>query len=705
MSQVLTLHSRQHDVLYIDPSKSSNGDGSTPSNALKEFPKTAAEYPTNVVFIVRRTNAESPAVLPNNLQIDSRSLVIWGMPKANESTYELVPAEVKTAWGSDSASKAYILANHNSSDPGYNAINLQANNCRCFDMQNIVYMHTNSLWVGIIARCVDYGCDATIHNVWFRTTTDWVNTQTNPSNAYDGGMWLHLNTGSEYAQAHACTMTSCVIDLYADNSSINIDLGQSDYIDIRDIDINVSQGARGTIISAGSDHDKKSIVSIDNVTAKYYYNSKRTKQFPRIINMNCAIVSMTNTSYTKGASQYMEPADNTINFENSGFGFDTYSVGSIFKNINIEYDDIIGERAVGLRVSFTKGRLYNPVGQYITIDNVSICCETGSNIYHEESQNTTGSYLYNRYSGYDYNYHCMALTSSSDRPTSSEFLLKDVRISAPKGLALYANYAMFDMSSCDILGSCAIHNSMGKIGKIESWYPGTCVYDGGSNLLSIGEIKCNRQNANHKYNGQYAVIPNWNSNILVTTCNTEMMQSSYNFDEIRRGSYICTNNNNFLGNGNFFVRTQREFCKTWSVNRVGSVGGCSLKLYNESEGENRRYPLLIGGAPFKGITKSVQRGNHVAKIYATTFGYNDPNEIGNHLRVRIKRTDGSIISGFDGNWSLDTTSTWENIESHTSFVLEIPFSVDDAQDIEFEYAFSWAYVGAATYLDPHPIIS
>ena len=43
------------NVVYVDPSNSSSGDGSTPANALNALPTTAAAFADNTCYLIRRT--------------------------------------------------------------------------------------------------------------------------------------------------------------------------------------------------------------------------------------------------------------------------------------------------------------------------------------------------------------------------------------------------------------------------------------------------------------------------------------------------------------------------------------------------------------------------------------------------------------------------------------------------------------------------
>ena len=46
------------NVVYVDPSRGTDGDGTTPAKAKKNLPSTAADFVNNTCYIIRRT-AES----------------------------------------------------------------------------------------------------------------------------------------------------------------------------------------------------------------------------------------------------------------------------------------------------------------------------------------------------------------------------------------------------------------------------------------------------------------------------------------------------------------------------------------------------------------------------------------------------------------------------------------------------------------------
>ena len=96
------------NVVYVDPSRGTAGDGTTPAKALKALPSTAADFANNTCYIIRRTAESSACVVPNGTNNNITNLLIMGMPMASDAMWELVPSEARTAWGSDSAQYANV---------------------------------------------------------------------------------------------------------------------------------------------------------------------------------------------------------------------------------------------------------------------------------------------------------------------------------------------------------------------------------------------------------------------------------------------------------------------------------------------------------------------------------------------------------------------------------------------------------------------
>ena len=77
-----------YTVRYVDPSKSTNGDGLTIATAFNQLPTTDAGYVENILYLIRRT-AEATAVTIPNITCNRKNFVFMGMPKADDWLYDI----------------------------------------------------------------------------------------------------------------------------------------------------------------------------------------------------------------------------------------------------------------------------------------------------------------------------------------------------------------------------------------------------------------------------------------------------------------------------------------------------------------------------------------------------------------------------------------------------------------------------------------
>src|SRR5574344_151959 len=91
----------EFSVVYVDPSRSASGDGTTPETALKSLPATAGEFLDNTCYLIRRTAESAACTVRNGTNYDVANLVIMGMPMAADTMWELVPAAARTARRAD----------------------------------------------------------------------------------------------------------------------------------------------------------------------------------------------------------------------------------------------------------------------------------------------------------------------------------------------------------------------------------------------------------------------------------------------------------------------------------------------------------------------------------------------------------------------------------------------------------------------------
>ena len=97
-----------YTVLYVDPSKSTNGTGATPATAMNTLPASIGSIADRTCYLIRRTAEAKALVLPSGTNSNVTALMFLGMPMAADEMWDLVPQEAKTAWGSDAAEYANI---------------------------------------------------------------------------------------------------------------------------------------------------------------------------------------------------------------------------------------------------------------------------------------------------------------------------------------------------------------------------------------------------------------------------------------------------------------------------------------------------------------------------------------------------------------------------------------------------------------------
>lgn len=695
----MLIHSLEHEFVYIDPSKQAvEGDGSSPSSPLYNMPTSLTG---NKIYLVRRSAPDRICTVSNGTSADSsvESLVIWGMPTESDSHWDMVPDEAKEAWGEDTDTTAWVQFTANSSRHC-----MRANYARNIDLRSFTFMSLNRTDTGAY-YCLYAGSSSTICNmhaekVHFRDATADFTVGTQP-HSYSGGQYINIAT-EQYA--HLVELIDCRVDHWSGYGH-GLYLGRQHNVVIKGCDINISQAHNNyrTIYWCDEDYYQAPMVTIKDCNVRLYMSKQSDRWTPYVFYGNATILNVNNVDYRMATEQYWTPYGNTI-YLRPLIQVSIKSPGSVIENITCDFSNHISGLSYSLiSLDYTPGESGGSLaafGQYTIVRNINITMARTPQ--YGCGGNDNGGYVWNTSE-----YECGMLRLYSEnysRGSSSDYLLQDIHISAPRGIGMYCHNALLDMKSCDIEGSIRLCRCTGKIGAISTWYPGYAVCDDGGNLLYIKSITCNRNNPSWEYNGQYAVVPSYRSNILCGTTNVLYMPPSHMSTSYTRCrcSYICTNDQI---SGNYTARNSFSDCRTWSVNRVGSTGGCTLKLTNESGQDDTMFPLIIAGEPFKGIAIQTSAGEHVATFYAALFGYNDFSQIANKLRIKITKPDGTIVTSMSGNWVVDTESVWENVEGHTVYRCDVPFLLEESGEIQVEYQFSWYMQGGVTYLDPYPVIS
>ena len=97
----------EYTIKYVDPSKATNGDGSSIIDAMNQLPTTDAGYTENTCYLIRRT-AENTAVTIPSITCNRKNFLFIGMPKSTDWLYQQIPQIAKDAWGDDEYEYANI---------------------------------------------------------------------------------------------------------------------------------------------------------------------------------------------------------------------------------------------------------------------------------------------------------------------------------------------------------------------------------------------------------------------------------------------------------------------------------------------------------------------------------------------------------------------------------------------------------------------
>lgn len=704
----MLIHSTEHTFYYIDPSlESEGGDGSSVATAAKHFP--ADMNVDNRIYLVRRTSIDTPAnFTPHDSSSTKtygnvKSFVVMGMPKSDDALFTQMPEDAQSAWVDAEQDYAQVKM------PGNGRYYVSYTACTNFFMFRVCFMNNKDNGNYDIISNNSNGCDVRLDHCWFRASAvDFTMEGGSTSPSYHSGTrWLQFNNSSINNRAHDVKITNCRFDKWGEDDGIKLGYVQNVYIENCEFHLSQTGADSSAIEWSYNEYQWCAEVYAKNLKGYYYFNDNNNYYVPSMICGCCKRALINTVTMDKGPHQNHNPYNGRCMFTRM-LDLKVYGAGSVIENVTVNAPDVVGNGSciIYLRKFMNDSRVEESMvarGQYNVLRNITINFAESydtPNLRHEQSSWTENI------SDTDYGLIYTVTEGSSDRQCATDYLLQNIHVNAPLGKAIRAWYTMFDMADCDVKGTIQAGQSLGKIKSISSWRPGYAFQDNGINTLYIGEITCNKTNPKWAYNSQAAITPTYHSYILVGKTNIRCYPAKYNdntnFDSyIYECNYICTNDQL---DGAYMCRNAHSKAETWSVYRQGSTSNCSLRLTNEAK-DDKKWPLMVGGVPFKGVTQHVTQGDHTITFYLTMYGYNDYSVIKDKFHVIVETPSGERFFSEEGNWELDEESVWENLDGYTSYKLTIPFHMEEEGDIVTSYTWSWYMVGAATFVDPFPTIA
>lgn len=720
-------------VVYIDPSISTAGDGTSPLTALKAFSGNPEE---NHCYIIRRTASTSKV----NLVYGSNSInnvMIIGMPKQDDEIYYLMPDEAKSAWGSDTADYANILEPSGNSSMSFSAI-------KFFVGHRLNVFRTNENHKQYLFAFnkgdTDYTGSISFTNCKFEVDGLSIPDESNTA------LFGNTTCGSRYIGVNSIgyfVFKNNIMDYYGDDSG-NYNPSPSMYdsytahgIAIRRVNymIDVSNNKVYTTtrqynynsiaFALPNENNTNPIIYADNITVEVFKHQGKDKlpcvfktsypSYLRFRNFNLSFNKL--KTFGDASSLNIYCYHNTIElnylreFHIENINIDVkpqYHIGNDNCIISIlcypnswypGYERIIKTVNISLAENTTDNPNIGSVQDEVTVSNsgdsgryhwdvaMRICCggDMGNSYIIESGDNQ----YYNR--------------------MQEPLVISDITINALRAAALYADGVQ--IINANIRGGCRFKNCIVNIQKLESYYPKDILYAIWNTTCYIGEIVACVDNESGMTDDGYIIGSGISDrqHIYVGKSNRllrEITQSTSNKEN--RYTIVCASEQD---EGHFIQRTGNATCETFNVNRTGGAEAC-LKLWSNTY--NSTSPLRLGYAPFKGRLISVtDAGAYLLKVYVAFKAFSgNPDiygltELFNRVNIDVDVPKDALTRNYynstlHGRWTKDTTSTWNN-DSGAGFeqaVLEIPLKVEYAGDVNVAISYSYYDATGYFYIDP-----
>ena len=731
----LSYEGIDYNVVYIDPSAETNGDGTTYSTAMNVFPSS---YTDKTVYLFRRTDETSKISMPKSGNAGLKYVMLLGMPREGQQFYDLLnDAGVKEAWKDETAKYANLLMNSSSysySDSSSNVVYYElsnktfvANNCYFFrdndgGSADRYINHMMDIWGGDV-KFFDCKFGYTQYNLDDDDYLTNNNTIDNNTSKYpQTKAQQYLYTKGDNVTINGCTF-NCV------RSGRNISSTQSVYVN--GVSGDTYTGCHSILLTSNEHHFQNNIINYyyyDNIqdysgsytnAAFYMYSSNGRRQSCKDITIN--IINPNNNMHVLTCGYIVQNIKvHTKKFNNFTLSDNLY--GNVIDCIspyygqmidNISYDctnEPVKLPAIPL-ISFSC-----PINDYGVpksyVKNILVKCLDESD--YSTSWNKDWSIIY---AGWGPNvYTSSSYTSSLENSSAagsysfnktSCYIIDNINISAPlyRGYALTATCA--GIKSNEIKGRVKLTASTLDVNKIYNNFgalPGINV--SANTFLRCKDYEANTNNPNSIYNGQPHVIDSSNhsayndpQHIYIDKTNVILYDEFSYTSSSSAGAYSLFVCPNYIQNGQFYARNESVFAKTWNVVRTGSTNQASIRFSNNTCSSANR--LRIADQPYKGITITPSTiGKKELTAYIALKNILDVNvvtvlkDFKLEVRVPVKQYEDGSIS-YDYYWSecydwRPDDSTWSNDTELKPFKMIIPIEVKDLTN-PIEIGFSYSY--------------
>jgi len=676
----LQYNGTEYNILYIDPTIETAGDGSTPATALLDIPSPLTD---KTCYLIRRGPDDEVynVNMPKSWYEALYEIMFIGMPTQESPLWLALDEDVKEAWGADLGKYARVRCNHNTRQDS------AATHYSMGDTNNQTLFKTNTIRNFVADSCYFYrdgqspstNSDARYHtnmfgfdygsrfaNVTFNNCKfgysqynleddDYITSNTDISTdttTYPQYQCANYILGNNF---NSFTFSNNIINHVYTRKLIN-DNGNWYHVGGKVIFINnankviLNNTTYNTLYRAcytGSetlnyDHvriiaGERSIVDIKNFVSTRIFTKTGAIVHNTGLFASASIVNAENITikHKTMGSEAFEKVGSVVNTNDShitlssNLGSKICNLVADCRNTPIKYGKMFNIETATYSTGAPNHKIENILVKYNdNLDNQTFTLGTPLvRVYghpkfwnnHSSDNNVADN------NTFDISYPRQLCTQKS-------FIVNNVIVDCPVVNDYVLTAYRTGIKSDFINGRIYLASSMLDIKKLYNHFPtsAAAVVEGNC-FLKCDELEVNLNDPNYKGQNQISWQRGSQSAIYIGKSNCivadEVQNSGSNYLACMNSTLVCPN---YIKPGQFFARNYNSFCKSWNVLRTGSNAQGSLRFNNNTNNQsNNILPLIIGQEPYTGfqiMPTSIGKKYVIGYIACKNF---DDNELSN----------------------------------------------------------------------------
>ena len=701
MADTIVMSDQVCDVKYVDAGIGVPGDGSTPVLALQDIPAATA-MADNTVYLCRRDETNTITIFNSTETGIADHIYLVGMPMATDWIYSRMPSAATSAWGADGDTycKAMFEA--------YNS-RMIFRNIDDFGCHRIWFVRSNPTAGN--ANSGTYGnlnAESTRNNgSYFLTNSKWTDDGIDLSDSgwntnterQGGSIRFKGGTGAaELTHGRSCRVTDNHIQYNMDYNSSRT--GLNDYCAMYYFDdVNFSDneiwhsscgGSNSYYVIRGSDIER---LESHRNSIHLVVQGHTNPNFYTMFHMKANEINISNI--TMVVDRYYNIGVATNMYFNTGLDVtqDSTAPGAVMNvtDIDFDFDKLwrITNKGVYLHSSSSASSQVDRAE--CTCRDISATCVDSGGIGAALVNDAYMVYL-NLHSNFTtienitgHNYTSAGVWLDSSESDGKGPVAKNVSV---KGKCYFSN-----MGFVEVVDWSTDRVEANLLNAVRSGvYVATATLDAGSWGT---ESWCNFGSA-------------WNNNIIIDSVNVNPY-ITWTSTPVKYDSVLMNNVDGVTGK--WFGSNRYYEGQTWSVNRTGGAN-VSIKLASGPNRSNVRTALFIAPRPWRGLEWTPSgTGSHTVKAYVAHKLFADPSLLPKRVRflVEVPNVGGTTIktyhSDIEGQWEVDSGSTWNGETGLTQMVCTVPFIVEDAAEVvSVRMLFDWWDSSNTGYLYLDPVL-